>query len=141
MQVDWTLVQAIAATHAIDLWILFPLGMAVSRLLTRSEPPPIRWAQALTRLFGTDDWREAFYPVQQFQTLFGEEERQVRQADFDQIGSYFVQRLKTVFPAVADNPLPLLNSKNVPLYLLCFAAGNAKGAPTALKIAKDILRR
>jgi hypothetical protein len=29
--------------------------------------------------------------------------------------------------------------EGVPIYLLCFAAGNPKGAPTAVKIAKDIL--
>lgn len=31
------------------------------------------------------------------------------------------------------------NSKNVPLYLLCFAAGNPRGGPIAVKIAQDIL--
>jgi hypothetical protein len=45
-----------------------------------------------------------------------------------------------VFKGVANNPLPLYNSKNNPLYLLCFAAGNPKGAPTAVKIAQDILK-
>jgi three-Cys-motif partner protein len=141
MQVKWPLIQAIAATHAIDLWILFPLGMGVSRLLTRSEPPPQYWAQLLTGLLGTDDWRQAFYPMRRDLTLFGEEESQTREANFNQIGRYFVQRLKTIFPAVADNPLALVNSKNVPLYLLCFAAGNPKGAPTALKIAQSILEK
>jgi hypothetical protein len=32
------------------------------------------------------------------------------------------------------------NSKNDPLYLLCFAVGNKKGAPIAIKIAQDILK-
>ena len=31
------------------------------------------------------------------------------------------------------------NSNNVPLYLLCFAAGNPKAAETAVNIAQDIL--
>ncbi|MCI0387950.1 MAG: hypothetical protein MOB07_04160 [Acidobacteria bacterium] len=57
------------------------------------------------------------------------------------IEQYFVERLKTVFAGVAENPLPLLNSHNNPLYLLCFASGNPKGAKTAIKIAQDILRR
>jgi hypothetical protein len=50
------------------------------------------------------------------------------------------QLLKTVFAQVVPNPLILTNSKGVPIYLLCFAAGNPKGAPTAVKIAKDILK-
>jgi hypothetical protein len=51
-----------------------------------------------------------------------------------------VARLKTIFAKVAENPLPLRNSTNTPLYLLCFAAGNPKGATTAVKIAQDILK-
>jgi three-Cys-motif partner protein len=139
MQVEWTLIQAIARTRAIDLWILFPLGMAVNRLLTRNEPPPDDWAQTLTRFFGTDSWRQAFYRQQQRLTLFGEETAQLRQADFGTISQFFINRLKSEFDAVAENPLPLFNSRGVPLYLLCFAASNPQGAPTALKIAEYIL--
>jgi three-Cys-motif partner protein len=141
MQVEWSLIEAIAKTRAIDLWILFPLGVAINRLLTKGELPPVEWSQSLTRILGTDEWRKAFYSQQVTQTLFGEEEVQVKDADFDRIGQFFVERLKTVFTAVADNPLPLRNSRNVPLYLLCFASGNPKGAPTAIKIAKHILRK
>jgi three-Cys-motif partner protein len=140
MEVEWSLIKVIAETQAIDLWILFPIGVAVNRLLTRAEPPPEQWAQALTRTFGTDHWRTTFYPRKKVLTLFGEEEYRVRQADFAAIGQFFVERLRTVFREVAENPLPLLNSRNVPLYLLCFAAGNPKGAPTAVKIAQHILR-
>ncbi|MFZ1979036.1 MAG: three-Cys-motif partner protein TcmP [Bacteroidota bacterium] len=33
MQVSWSTIEAIAETKAIDLWLLFPLGVAVNRLL------------------------------------------------------------------------------------------------------------
>jgi three-Cys-motif partner protein len=115
--------------------------VAINRLLTRNEPPPKEWAKALTKILGTDDWRTAFYSQQTVPTLFGEEDIQVKDADFDSIAKFFVNRLKAVFAGVADNPLPLRNSKNIPLYLLCFASGNPKGAPTAIKIAQHILRR
>jgi len=141
MQVEWPTIQDIANTQAIDLWLLFPLGMAVNRMLTKSELPPDEWASTLTRIFGTTDWQSAFYPQQTIETLFGEEEFQVKDADFKKIGRFFVERLKTIFAGVADTPLPLYNSKNIPLFLLCFATGNPKGAPTALKIASHILRR
>lgn len=141
MQVEWPLIQAIAKTKAIDLWLLFPLGVAVNRLLTKGEPPPEEWAQALTRTFGTDEWKSVFYPQQKVLTLFGEEDVQCKQAEIEQIGLFFVQRLKTIFASVADRPLQLCNSKNSPIYLLCFAAGNPKGAPTAVKIAKYILEK
>ncbi len=32
MQVEWETIEAIAATRAIDLWLLFPLGIGVKRL-------------------------------------------------------------------------------------------------------------
>ena len=140
MQIEWPLMESIAKTKAVDLWILFPLGVAVNRMLTKSAPPPEEWAKALTRIFGTDDWKDTFYPRRKLLTLFGEEETQTKDADFSAISSYFVSRLKSIFTAVAPNPLPLMNSKNNPLYLLCFASGNPKGAPTALKIAQHILK-
>lgn len=40
MQVEWTTITAIAATEAIDLWVLWPLGVGVNRLLTRSGAIP-----------------------------------------------------------------------------------------------------
>jgi three-Cys-motif partner protein len=140
MQVDWSLIEVIAKTQAIDLWLLFPLGMGVNRLLTRQNEPPQEWADRLTRIFGTDSWRNEFYANRVQPTLFGEEEvRSIKTADFDSIGQFMINRLKTIFPGVAPKPLALLNSRGNPLYLLCFAAGNPKGAPTALKIAKHLL--
>ena len=53
---------------------------------------------------------------------------------------YFNDRLATIFAGVASEPKVLLNSANCPLYLLCFAVSNEKGAPIALKIATYLLR-
>jgi hypothetical protein len=39
------------------------------------------------------------------------------------------------------NPLPLRNTKNIPIFLLCFAASNPRGAKAAVKIAQHILGR
>ena len=141
MQVEWSLIEAIAHTQKIDLWILFPLGVAVNRLLTRDGPPPERWAASLTKLLGTEEWREVFYPHQKVLTLFGEESMQLKQADFEKISQFFVRRLQMIFPAVAPNPLPLMNSRNNPLYLLCFAASNPKSSSTAVRIAQHVLKR
>jgi three-Cys-motif partner protein len=140
MQVDWKTIEAIAATKAIDLWLLFPLGVAVNRLLTKNEPPRINWAEALTRLFGNEEWKQEFYAKKTERNLFGEEQTERKEANFDRIGRYFLKRLKSVFAQVVPNPLILRNSRGVPIYLLCFAAGNPTGAPTAVKIAKDILQ-
>lgn len=49
MQVEWKTIEAIAATKAIDLWLLFPLGIGVNRLLTKSGDIPDSWRRATRR--------------------------------------------------------------------------------------------
>jgi three-Cys-motif partner protein len=138
MQVTWDTIQAIAQTQAIDLWYLFPLGI-VNRLLRRDGQISDAWRRRLNETLGATDWYEVFYQTYLLHDLFGDRVQVEKVSDFETIGMYFVDRLKTIFAGVAENPLPLLNSRNVPLFLLCFASGNPKGAPTAIKIAQHIL--
>jgi len=140
MAVEWSTIEALARTKAIDLWLLFPLGQAVNRLLVRREIPTGGFADALTRCFGTDDWRTVFYQPSRQGELFGGDPGVEKIASFDTIAAFFRERLATVFEQVAPTSLPLFNSRNIPLFLLCFAAGNERGAPTAIRIANDVLR-
>lgn len=140
MQVAWDTIQAIATTQAIDLWLLFPLGIGVNRMLVRHGQIPPGWRRRLDLMFGDPGWFEAFYETRQTSDLFASSsEISVKRTDYEGIASYFVKRLKTVFPHVADNPLPLFNAANCPLYLLCFAAANPRGGPIAKRIAEHIL--
>ena len=139
-QVEWATIEAVAATKAIDLWILFPLGIGVNRLLTRSGEIPTSWRRRLDVLLGTEEWYDAFYKVEHAPTLFDTQEKKVVKATMETIGRYFNNRLAGVFAGVAPEPRVLLNSANCPLYLLCFAVGNAKGAPVALRIANHLLK-
>jgi three-Cys-motif partner protein len=61
MQVTWETIKAIAKTKAIDLWILFPLGAGVSRLLRRDGKIEPALRTRLDQLFGAKDWFDAFY--------------------------------------------------------------------------------
>jgi three-Cys-motif partner protein len=140
MQVEWDTIIAIAQTKAIDLWLLFPLGIGVNRLVTRSGEIPEGWQRRLDTLLGTTDWRDEFYARDRQPTLFGGDEERVIKASKETIGRYFNKRLESVFPGVAESPGVLRNSANCPLYLFCFAAGNEKGAPIALKIANHLLK-
>ena len=92
-------------------------------------------------MFGTDDWYDAFYETYQQRDMFDELSVTKKVATFDKISKYFVARLKTAFPGVADNSLPLMSSKGNPLFLLCFAAANKRGAITAIRIAQNILEK
>jgi three-Cys-motif partner protein len=142
MQVEWSTIQAVAETRSIDMWLLFPVGVGVNRLLKRDADIPVVWRERLTALLGTESWFDEFYAVETKTNLFGDDAtRTVKKATTETIGKYFIDRLKTIFTAVADAPLVLTNSRGCPLYLLCFAAGNPRGAPIALKIANHLLSR
>jgi three-Cys-motif partner protein len=139
MQVEWSTIEALAATEAIDLWYLFPLGIGVARLLTHDGNIDESWQKRLDLLFGTSEWRSKFYQVHTTQDLFGDDrETRERNASVAKIEAFIHERLATYFEKAAKGRV-LRNSRSSPLYLLCFAAANKRGAPTALKIAQDIL--
>jgi three-Cys-motif partner protein len=140
MQVRWETVEAIASTKAIDLWYLFPIGIGVNRMLTSGHHPSKAFSDRLDVVLGTDAWRSAFYRSSREVGLFGDEHVVQKDTDFDRIKDFFLDRLRRLFPGVADNPLILRNSRNSPMYLLCFAAANERGAPVAVKIAQQILK-
>jgi three-Cys-motif partner protein len=130
------------------MWLLFPLGISLNRLLARSGQIPDGWRRRITAFLGTDDWFASFYRKQArgerdgapaaSPTLFGDDTVLAR-ARVEVIGDYFLQRLGSVFAGMAP-PGVLRNTQDHPLYLLCFAAANPSGAKTALKIANHILK-
>jgi len=146
MQVDWNTITALGRTKAVDLWFLFPLGMAVMRVLTRHHAPPPEWEKALVRIYGTHSWKERFY-IKNPQACFdcfapapGTGEDLIRKADWQAVADYTIERLQTVFHSVHKKPHLLFNSAQKPLFMLCFAAGNEKAAPIAMKIASHLLK-
>jgi len=139
MQVEWATIEAIGRTEAIDMWLLFPLGQGVNRLLTRAGPPDENWSRRLTTLFGTEAWKSAFYRESPQYDFLDDQPRFEKDADWNSISTFFTGRLSTCFAKVA-NPLALRNSRGVPIFLLCFAAGNPKGAPIAVRIANHLLQ-
>ena len=143
MQVEWKTVELVAATKAIDLWYNFPLG-PVNRLLEKRPGAHAAFEQCLDRVLGSTDWRIKFYNPKRTLSLFEDEnERLSKDVTFQEIGAYIIERLKTIFPGVVEEPYILKNSKNSPLFMLCFAVGNPnpKARDTALKIARHILTK
>lgn len=61
MEVKWKTIEAIANTHAIDLWILFPLGVAINRFLRKDGNISENERKILDEMFGTDEWFQAFF--------------------------------------------------------------------------------
>lgn len=141
MQVEWTTLQAVACTQAIDLWILFPL--ATMRLLRNDGDIPPGWRRRLNALFGEEAWFQEFYRVGRECDLVGYVEKLEKIATFESIGDYFLRRLRTIFPAVLDSAVELVGSKGQKLYLLCYALANPSPSATelGLRIARHIVEK
>ncbi len=139
LQVRWEALAALADTQAVDLWLLFPLGQAVNRLLTSKKLPAGGWADRLTTIFGTDEWKTRFYTRAGQSSFLGSDAGLEKSATFKSILEYWQERLASVFTRVAPHPRILRNSRNNPIFVLCFAASNPQGAPTAVRIADYLL--
>ena len=140
MQVDWTTIEAVAATRAIDLWYLCPAGMGPGRLVTRDGNMPRKWQELHDRIFGEEEWRDWFYREVSEPDLFeGLITKSEKTTSPERIEAYLLQRLRSAFVGVANRTAHLKNSKTT-MYLLAFACSNERGKSTALRIANHILK-
>lgn len=144
MSVEWSTMETIAATKAIDVWYLFPTG-AVSRQLPHDHlAVDASKEAALNRILGGTWWREAFYhPIEPEPSLFSfvePSEKRRRDAGFDTIEQAFIERLKRLFAYVAPKPRQL-TSNGVRAFSLMFAMANPDRAAQALaqKVLRSIL--
>lgn len=136
LHVEWPTLQAIAATQAVDLWLLFS-AMAANRMMPRSGKPDPAWSSKLDLTFGSHEWSEEFYRSEP--DLF-EEQTVKNERPFEIMSHFVTARLATEFEAVHDKPLILKTESNTPLFLFCFACGNPNGAKRALPIANHIIK-
>jgi|SRR5215831_9322621 len=133
LQVTWDSLVAIAGSRALDVWVLFPSGMGLNRLLTKSGDIPQEWQETLDRSLGTRDWRSAFYRNELEADLFeGPRSRTVKDADPMKLEKFYLDRLRTIFPTVMNKCIRLTNSKDQTMYLLCFACANPSAKAKAL---------
>jgi three-Cys-motif partner protein len=144
-QVNWTTLESIAATKAIDVWYLFPFS-ALNRLLKKDGNLDPAWSACIDRLLGDKNWRKEFYKQDDQLCLFdiintNPPERLVKTADSEMIQKYILGRLQSIFAEVSKKPRIFKNEKNSPLFLFCFAVSNpsVKARALALRIADQIL--
>ncbi|HWT97505.1 MAG TPA: three-Cys-motif partner protein TcmP [Terriglobales bacterium] len=140
-QVDWTLLEFVRSTEAIDVWYLFPTG-AVIRMTPRHGNIKETWAARLTSLLGTESWKAEFFKHTTQQTLFPDEaQRPERQVTASAVETFVLQRLANLFPNSVKVCLRLNTVGNSPLYSLCFAASNpGKGGKLAVRLAEAVIR-
>jgi three-Cys-motif partner protein len=137
MQINWESIESFRGTRS-DVWILIPTGVIVNRLLDKKAE--LKYSAKLQSFFGIpeEEIREKFYLVESKQTLFGEEEIVTKVAKpIEKIAKLYVQRLKTIWTHVTEEPLRLNNTRGTPIFHFVFASNNKNAA----KIAKQIIQK
>ncbi len=133
MQVPWDTIAALGETKAIEVFINFPVGMAVQRLLKRRGDFNGKERNRLDRYFGTGEWFDLLY--QKHEGLFGESVVKDTNAG-DTLVKWYRKRLKEAFGYVSS-AREIQSQTGRPLYYLIFAGPN----PTGAHIANNVLRQ
>ncbi|WP_242342706.1 three-Cys-motif partner protein TcmP [Anaeromyxobacter terrae] len=132
MQVPWSTIEKLAATKRIEVFINFPLGMAIQRLLERSGRLTEHRRAKLDAYFGDSGWYDVVYSTET--DLFGDKVPRKWEDAGDRLLAWYRDRLQVAFGHVSAARL-IKNSKGGHLYYLVFAGPNRTGA----KIASHVL--
>jgi three-Cys-motif partner protein len=136
MQLDWSTVKAVAKKPVCDFWMLVPTGMGLLRVATKDpRRMPLAWRNKMNRFLGDESWIDRWYAPTGQRNLFDDAIDVARTATLERMTADFQQRLRQIFPCVADNVLHLTNGNRV-LFTLMFACSNP--SPAAQGRAKDI---
>lgn len=141
-QVEWSTIEAIAATKALDLWYLFPAGLGVFRQIGKDGTVDPTHEQSITRIVGTENWKTAFMKPSKQDDLFGERTTHEKVVTPESAAEFMITRLKTVFRGgVLDEMIPL-GKHAYPSYYLLFAWGNPSKKATVLarKLSKAAVK-
>ncbi|MEO1243787.1 MAG: three-Cys-motif partner protein TcmP [Pseudomonadota bacterium] len=135
-QVEWSTIEAIANTKALDLWYLFPAGLGVFRQISKDGTVDPTHEQSITRILGTDEWKTAFIKSTKEPDLFGEKITHEKIVTPESAAEFAIERLKTVFEGGVMEKIIPLGKHAYPSYYLLFAWGNA--SPKAKTLANKL---
>lgn len=133
MHVPWDTIAALGKTGAIEVFVNFPVGMAIQRLLPRSGQFTTKQRTKLDSYFGTDEWYELLYSSEQ--DLLGDNITKAKDSG-DRLVKWYRQRLKEVFGYVTT-AREIQDTRGRPLYYLIFAGPNKTGVRIANKVLKQ----
>jgi three-Cys-motif partner protein len=139
MTVDWTTLEAIARTRAIDVWYLFSLSGLYRQAARRIDAIDPSKRAALTRMLGTDAWERELYavpPEKDLLSSLGYQAELQREADVKGLEGYVRKRLGHIFPMVFE-PLPLPVIRKPQRFSLFCALSNPD--PKAIGLAKKLV--
>ena len=117
-----------------EVFLNFPVGMAIQRLLKRSGQFSASERNKLDRYFGTSEWYDLLY--EQGHDMFGSDNISKVGDSGDILVKWYRRRLKDVFGYVST-AREIQSTNGRALYCLIFAGPNRTGA----RIAEDVLRQ
>jgi three-Cys-motif partner protein len=138
MQLEWGSIQSLK-NLSIDMWILVPTGMGVSRLLKNDGNISDAWLEKLETFLGMerDEIRQFFYKEKEVLTLFGPETVVTKEEKaIERSAELYRSRLSTIFKYVSETYI-LKTESNTTLFHFLMASNN----PSAVKIANEIVRK
>jgi three-Cys-motif partner protein len=139
MEVDWSTLEAIAATKALDCWYFFPLSGLYRNAPHDPTKLDVHKEAALDRVLGTTDWRQRRYEHKTLpEDMFETEAQATRRADIAAIEAYVKERLETVFKGAVLDPIRLHHKNGAPMASLFFVVSN--DSPQAVRLATEINR-
>lgn len=135
LQVNWDLIKRIAEAQALEVFINFPVGMAIQRKLPR-DPKKLseKDVQMLNEYFGSNEWFDVVYSRSDdlVPDAYVMKNRDAGRA----LADWYQERLTALF-GYGARPRLVKNPGGSHLYYLLFASPNRTGA----KIADDILQQ
>lgn len=145
LDVAWATLEAVAKTHALDLWYLFSLSGLYRNAPIRIDDLAPEKRTAVARALGDEKWVQRFYTEESSHqtSLFADARSSiVRTLSVDDMEKLVGERLREIFPYVA-RPRRLRGRTNAPLFSLFFAVSNPNRSAIRLAstIAEYILRR
>lgn len=137
MSVNWASIEALKGL-GVDLWILVPTGIGISRLLKNDGNISEAWLKKLEKFLGLtpDEIKSHFYKTKEQNTLFGLETTIEKEKNtVNKAGELYKQRLNTIFSFVSES-FVMKNSTNSIMYHFMMATNNL----TALKISNEVIK-
>jgi three-Cys-motif partner protein len=137
MSVNWSSIESLRDL-GVDLWILVPTGIGISRLLKNDGNISEAWLSKLEKFLGItkEEIKAHFYKTKEQSTLFGIETIIEKEKNtVNKAGDLYKQRLNSIFKFVSES-FVMKNSTNSIMYHFMMATNN----PTALKIANEVIK-
>lgn len=137
------LLQEVAHTYALDVWILFPLSAVIRMMSVKNSKQGSTLHKRLDDFFGSHEWFDRLYaPVRQASLFESAEDIYEREKGYRDLLAYVEGWLKEIFGSDSVlPPLVLKTSNATPLFALFSAiSSNSNSAIRVWKpIAKHIL--